>query len=66
MKYCSHCGHPNQDGALFCVDRAENRYHKTQKEMALEVKVTMPLIQRLEAYGLIPSMSMWEMKGLQT
>lgn len=18
MKYCSHCGHPNQDGALFC------------------------------------------------
>ena len=18
MKYCSHCGHPNQDGAMFC------------------------------------------------
>ena len=18
MQYCSHCGHPNQDGALFC------------------------------------------------
>ena len=48
------------------VGRAENRYHKTQKEMALEVKVTMPLIQRLEAHGLIPSMSMWEMTGLQT
>lgn len=65
MKYCSHCGHPNQDGAMF-VGHAANRYCKTQEVMVLEAKVPMPLTQRLEGHGLILSMSMWEMTDLQT
>lgn len=56
---------PTKMGLCF-AGHAASRYRPIQEVMVLVAKVTIPQIQRLEGHGLILSMSMWEMTGLQT